>query len=101
MNRIDREKKTVAAMIRIYCRDHHQAETGLCESCSELNTYAFLRLDKCPYGINKPTCNNCQTHCYKPEKRESIRQVMRYAGPRMLTSHPVLSLYHLWYEYIK
>jgi hypothetical protein len=27
--------------------------------------------------------------------RERIRQVMRYAGPRMLFNHPILSVFHL------
>jgi hypothetical protein len=31
--------------------------------------------------------------------RERMRQVMRYAGPRMLWFHPVAALRHLWQEY--
>jgi hypothetical protein len=34
-------------------------------------------------------------HCYKPDMREKVRAVMRYAGPRMLRRHPVLSVLHL------
>ena len=34
-------------------------------------------------------------HCYKPEMRERIRQVMRYSGPRMITKHPVAAIRHL------
>jgi len=34
-------------------------------------------------------------HCYKPERRKQIQQVMRYAGPRMLRSHPLLAIRHL------
>jgi len=33
-------------------------------------------------------------HCYKPARRDEIRQVMRYAGPRMMRAHPVLTLLH-------
>ena len=28
-------------------------------------------------------------------RREQIRGVMRYAGPRMLLRHPILAFYHL------
>jgi hypothetical protein len=30
--------------------------------------------------------------------REKVKQVMRYAGPRMLWRHPLLTLGHLWDE---
>lgn len=93
---MNREQKTVDAMIFLYCEDHHGAANGvLCESCQELRDYAAQRLAKCPYQENKPTCANCRTHCYKKSKREEIRQVMRYAGPRMLTKHPWLAIRHL------
>ena len=43
----------------------------------------------------KTFCSVCKTHCYKPEMREQIRQVMRWSGPRMLFHHPVLAIRHL------
>ncbi|MGQ9501541.1 MAG: nitrous oxide-stimulated promoter family protein [Anaerolineae bacterium] len=95
MGRIEREKKTVAAMIRIYCRDQHGSRKALCESCYALLTYAWQRLDKCPFGEGKSTCARCLVHCYKPAMREEIRRVMRYAGPRMLYIHPILAIRHL------
>jgi hypothetical protein len=42
------------------------------------------------------TCAKCPVHCYRPELRERIRAVMRYAGPRMLFRHPRLAILHLW-----
>ena len=47
------------------------------------------------YQGRKPTCAKCPIHCYKPAMREQIRDVMRYAGPRMLKRHPVLAIRHL------
>lgn len=93
--RVARERRTVAAMIGVYCRDHHAARDGLCADCARLHAYAMGRLDHCPFGADKPTCVNCPVHCYKPELRERIRDVMRYAGPRMLWRHPVLAVLHL------
>ncbi|MFA0087411.1 nitrous oxide-stimulated promoter family protein [Vibrio sp. 10N.261.51.F12] len=91
------EFKTVQAMVAIYCRDHHQSG-GLCESCQALLDYAEMRLDRCPYGQTKPTCNKCPIHCYKPEPKSQMQVVMRYAGPRMLLPHPILSIRHLLHE---
>ena len=54
-----------------------------------------LRLAKCPYQEDKTTCAKCPVHCYKPSRREQIRAVMRYAGPRMLLRHPRLAFYDL------
>ena len=34
-------------------------------------------------------------HCYKPDMRQKVRQVMRYAGPRMMLRHPILAVRHM------
>lgn len=97
--RMTREMRTLAAMLRIHCHDRHRGaaldEHGLCPDCGELLAYARKRLAGCPFGPAKPTCANCQIHCYGPRQREEVRQVMRYAGPRMLWRHPLLALAHL------
>lgn len=43
----------------------------------------------------KTFCSNCPVHCYRPEMRERIRQVMRDSGPRMLFHHPAAAIRHL------
>jgi hypothetical protein len=93
-SRLERERRTIAAMVRLYCRDHHHGRE-LCDDCAGLDAYASKRLDLCPYGPEKPTCVNCPVHCYQPRMRDSIREVMRYAGPRMLKRHPFLAVSHL------
>jgi len=92
--RLGRERETIAAMIAIYCRGHHSPQNGLCPECAALQDYAFQRLDRCPFGPEKPTCAKCPIHCYRPAMREKVREVMRYAGPRMILHHPILSLLH-------
>ena len=42
----------------------------------------------------KTFCSACKIHCYAPKQQEKIRQVMKYAGPRMLPGHPVLTIKH-------
>jgi hypothetical protein len=92
--RIRREKKTIHAMLGIYCRAKHGAKADLCAECQALLAYAEERIVKCPFLPEKPTCAKCPVHCYTPARREEIRRVMRYAGPRMLLSHPFLTLTH-------
>ncbi|MGR5094349.1 nitrous oxide-stimulated promoter family protein [Vibrio maritimus] len=94
---LETEFKTVAAMMKIYCKQHHGSST-LCQQCRELLVYAETKLDRCPYGESKPTCNKCPIHCYKPEEKQQMKAVMRYAGPRMLLPHPILSIRHLLHE---
>ncbi len=92
--RLRRERRTVRAMVRMYCT-HHHGTRRLCGACAELADYADRRLDRCPYGDIKPACINCPIHCYRPEPREAMRRVMRFAGPRMLLRHPYLAIRHL------
>lgn len=95
--RLKREHETLVCMTRIYCARNHESENPdpLCPDCRELMSYAERRLERCPYGADKPTCAKCPVHCYKPEPREKARVIMRYAGPRMTWRHPVKSLLHL------
>lgn len=93
--RMIRERRTIQAMIRVYCAAQHQTAQGLCPECASLQDYALARLDKCPFQEGKTTCAKCPVHCYQPAKREQVRTVMRYAGPRMITLHPILAVRHL------
>lgn len=94
-NRLDREKATVQIMLKLYCKDHHHSVGGLCSGCQELSDYAINRLTHCQFGESKPTCGKCTVHCYKPEMRKRIKEVMRYSGPRMLLTHPIAAIRHL------
>ncbi len=91
-----RELTIIEAMVRMYCRGHdHPSRTSLCADCAELFEYATRRLERCVFGDAKPTCANCTVHCYSAQKREQIRVVMKWAGPRMMLRHPVLALLHV------
>ena len=93
-SRIQREIRTVQVMIELYCYDNH-TKRGLCLDCSRLTDYALERLRSCVFQECKTTCARCPIHCYKPEMRTKIREVMRYSGPRMIFQHPVLAIFHL------
>ena len=93
--RLQLEGRTVKLLIELYCREQHQTKMELCGDCHALLDYANLRLSRCPFQENKTTCGNCPVHCYRVGMREKIREVMRYAGPRLFRQHPWLALRHL------
>lgn len=43
----------------------------------------------------KTFCAHCKVHCYKTEMRERIRQVMHYAGPRMIIYDSKTAFWHM------
>ena len=53
-----------------------------------------LRYCYCPFIATKTFCSQCRVHCYAPAQRQAIKDVMRYAGPRMLLRHPVMAVHH-------
>ncbi len=91
------EAATLRAMVRLHCRVRHRRwfHQELCEICAELLDYALRRLDACRFGDAKPVCSACPVHWYSPRRREQIRAVMRWAGPRMILVHPVMAVRHL------
>jgi len=93
-NRMQREAKTIKVMTAIYCRHHHKLAVSDCPSCLEIYNYVLDRLHYCPYQGGKTSCKNCPIYCYKPSMKEMVKKVMRYAGPRMVLRHPVLTLFH-------
>jgi hypothetical protein len=96
---IELDRRTVSAMVHIYCHDHHATRGRvLCDGCAALMDYAAVRLAKCPFGEEKTTCRECPIHCYRAEERATMKDVMHYAGPRMLWRHPLLAIRHLLLE---
>ncbi len=91
----EQEKKTVTSMIEIYCHGMHKTKKGeLCETCEALRAYADARTEHCPFMETKTFCSACSVHCYAGEKQKQMKEVMRYAGPRMLCVHPYLTVKH-------
>lgn len=75
-----REEKVLNTFISVFCKAKHGRDgKALCEDCRNLLAYALKRLDLCPYDP-KPRCKACPSHCYKPDYRAKIREVMRFSG---------------------
>ena len=90
-----RESRVVHEMIALFRRGvHHTAKGSLCPECEALDAYAQKRIARCPFMRTKTFCSVCSVHCYAPKQQEEIRQVMRYAGPRILFHHPAMCMHH-------
>jgi hypothetical protein len=98
--RLAREFRTLEKMIHCYCRGQHGGNALLCAECQELRDYAAARLQRCPFGGQKPTCAKCPIHCYQADRREQMRAMMRYSGPRLLWRHPWLTIKH-WLDALR
>lgn len=92
--RIRREKLTIKRMIALY-KQHCPEALPDPLHYDALYAYAVQRLDKCVFGEQKPACKQCPVHCYQPARREEMKQIMRWAGPRMVLRHPILTVRHL------
>ena len=94
-SRIEREKRTVGIMVKMYCDNNHDKNGLLCIECNELTEFANNRINRCVFQEDKPVCSECQIHCYSHDMREKIKTVMRFAGPRMIFLHPIIGIRHL------
>lgn len=93
----EKEKKLIPVMIRKYCHaKHHTRGKEICPRCQELTDYALFRLERCPFKVHKKFCSFCKIHCYKPEMRNQIKEVMRWSGPRMIFVHPLYAFLHVF-----
>ena len=99
-----REMRTISQMVALYCAANHPAAERthnahcgepLCPLCAAIDAYAVERTLRCRKMEVKTTCEECENRCYQPQMREQICAVMRFAGPRMITKHPIAAIRHL------
>ncbi len=90
------EQRMLEFMIQIYCRGNHKQGKTICKECRQLLDYAAERTRKCPFMQTKSFCSACKVHCYAPDRRKKIQDVMRYAGPRMIFYHPLPAILHMY-----
>ena len=103
MNELTRKQRKDLSLlchfIGLSCRSRHDGERSallpvdlaglvrkshlLCPDCAGLLEYAAKRLRSCPLDP-KPTCKKCPVHCYRPDYRARIREIMAWSGKRMI-----------------
>ena len=112
-----RERKdleVLALFTSVYCRTHQHGsrapllatapglqalslhKSPVCPACAEFLAYAFERRLRCPLE-EKPACKHCPVHCYKPDYRDKVREIMRFSGKHLLRRGRLDLLWHYFF----
>ncbi len=86
-------------MLKLYNKKKYR-QKKLTKEMQELLDYSYLRIENCPHrkknnNGEKPFCSCCNIQCYKADMKQNMVEVMRFSGPRILFSHPIVSIDHL------
>ena len=98
----------------VYCREKHDEDKFIvatdepslkslplhkypvCSECREFLLYAFERRLRCPLE-EKPLCKHCPVHCYKPDYRKKVREIMRFSGQHLIMRGRFDLLWHYFF----
>lgn len=93
--RIKRDLRTLQAIGSIYCAAHHvdapKNPHGMCAECAATIAFTHDRASNCPNG-HTGNCADCAIKCNRGEQQQRIKAIMKYAAPRMLFKHPLMTL---------
>ncbi len=100
---VEKDIKVLEQFIQVYCdTKHNEAEKSekdglnLCPECHETMDYSRTRRELCPLDP-KPACKNCEIHCYKPDQRQKIREIMRHSGMHLIKRGRIDMLFHYFF----
>ena len=112
---IDKDTRILAQFIEVYCENKHPGRDKipwvptdgysgsidkmsplLCQDCADLLNYSADRRRLCPLDP-KPTCKKCEIHCYAPENRAKIREVMRFSGMQLIKRGRFDMIFHFFF----
>ena len=109
-----KDLRLLVSFTAVYCRHHHDepmtgVEVGsescdplvegkhqVCAGCREFLAYAIARRIDCPLEP-KPVCKHCPVHCYKPDYRQQVKDVMRFSGRYLLLRGRLDLLWHYFF----
>jgi hypothetical protein len=99
----------LAKFVEVYCKGKHmdkgkkrwkdkeaRIQIELCNECMSIMDYSADRLRLCPQNP-KPTCKKCEIHCYAPDQRQQIREIMRYSGMELMKRGRLDYLFHYFF----
>ena len=110
-----KDLKILAAFIHLYCLAHHAGgndglipvpeqlrsrfnkTAAICPDCAALLEHGIKKRALCPLEP-KPACKKCRIHCYGPEYRQKIREIMAYSGRKMLLKGRLDYLWHYYFN---
>ncbi|MFH1179497.1 MAG: nitrous oxide-stimulated promoter family protein [Candidatus Bathyarchaeota archaeon] len=103
VSKVDKDIQVLRDFIQIYCETKHKDlekidENGikLCVECHETLRYSTWRREVCPQDP-KPTCKNCEIHCYLPDQRAKIKNIMRHSGMLLIKRGRIDLLLHYFF----
>ena len=109
-----KDLRLLVSFTEVYCRHHHDTKTTgvdvgnesceplttgkyqVCTECREFLSYAIARRINCPLDP-KPVCKHCPVHCYKPDYRQQVKDVMRFSGKHLLLRGRLDLLWHYFF----
>ena len=114
MEAMNREQKKdirlIGKFVEVYCAGKHHAaervtitlpadlgERSICQECGSFLEYAVAKRLKCPLEAEKPTCKHCRIHCYDKPRREKVREIMSYAGRKLMIRGRLDYLWHYFF----
>lgn len=114
METISRHQKKdirlLGKFVEVFCAGKHPAaerfaftlpgelgERVICPECAAFLKYAVLKRLKCPLEAEKPTCKHCRIHCYDRPRREKVREIMGYAGRRLMMRGRLDYIWHYFF----
>jgi len=105
-----KDVRVLGRFIEVYCAGNHDSATrssfqlpenlgsfDLCSDCAEFAEYAIARRLKCPLEPDKPDCKKCKIHCYAPEQRKRMQEVMAYSGRKLILKGRLDYLWHYFF----
>jgi hypothetical protein len=114
MNMLTKKRKNdirlIGKFIEVYCAGKHGGverdplslpddlgEHRICRECIAFLEYAATKRLNCPLEAEKPSCKHCRIHCYDVPRREKMREVMSYAGRKLMMRGRLDYVWHYFF----
>ena len=102
--------RLIGKFVEVYCAGKHGAvertpfslpeglgERKICSECAAFMEYAVSKRINCPLEAEKPSCKHCRIHCYDRPRREKVREIMSYAGRRLMLRGRLDYVWHYFF----
>jgi hypothetical protein len=108
----DRNKdiRLLGKFVEVYCDGRHSGiehvtvtlSDGLgsrmiCPECRSFLEYAIVKRVNCPLVDEKPSCKHCRVHCYDKLHREKVKEIMAFAGLRLMLRGRLDYIWHYFF----
>jgi Nitrous oxide-stimulated promoter len=105
-----KDVRVIGRFVEVFCTGKHGSvlrsefklpeglgSINLCVECAGFTDYAIARRLKCPLQSENPVCKHCTIHCYSPEQRKRMQEIMAYSGRKLIMKGRLDYLWHYWF----